>query len=100
MTADIQDLRAKLAAMEQLARRAYPGLRKSGICSRHSEDGHYECRVCYTDWHSLLDEHMKVTNELYEQLLALSGLKDPPNGRIGTNAIVAKLRHKITKSAT
>lgn len=84
--------------LKLLANRAYPGLRHSGLCSRHRESGHYDCRTCYIDPNALLKEHMKVSGALYDQILELSGLSDPPNGRIGTNSIVAELRRKLNAS--
>jgi len=87
-----------LAGLRLLAIRAYPELKHCGACSRHRDDGHYECRICYPDWHALLGEHMRVSNELYDQILELSGLSDPPNGRVGTNAIVAEIRRKLKAS--
>jgi len=81
--------------LEILAKRAYPELKKSGMCSRHRENGHFECEICYPVWDELLKAHMEVSHRLYDELLALSGLTDPPNGRIGTNAIVAELKRKL-----
>ncbi len=89
---------ALLAGVTLLAQRAYPGLKHSGICSRHQDDGCFECPICYPDLNALLDAHMEVSNKLYDELLALSGLSDPPNGRIGTNAIVAEIRRKLKAS--
>ena len=86
---------AWLAGVELLARRAYPDLKHSGFCSRHRDDGHFECGICYPDLNGLLDAHMEVSNKLYDQILELSGLSDPANGRVGTNAIVAELRRKL-----
>lgn len=83
--------------IEVLALKAYPGLRHSGFCSRHRDAGFYECNICYPDLNGLLTEHMQVQNELYDQLLRLSGLKDPRNGRIGTNAIVSELQIRLGK---
>lgn len=91
---------ALLAGLRTLALRAYPELKSSRICSRHRDQGHYECTICYPDWHALLSEHMRVSGELYDQLLALSGLRDPDNGRIGTSAIVAELRRKLSSANT
>lgn len=85
--------------MELLALRAYPGLKSSGICSSHRDDEHYECEICYPDLNDLLNAHMEVANKLYDELLELSGLSDPPNGRIGTNAIVAEIRRKLKELA-
>lgn len=82
---------------EKLAKRAYPGLKHSGACSRHRDDGHFECTICYPDLNALIDEHMAVFNKVYDQILELSGLSDPPNGRIGTNAIIAELRKKLKR---
>lgn len=82
-----------------LAHRAYPGLVRSGFCSAHRESGHYACTTCYPDLNALLRAHTVVSNRLYDDLLKLSGLSDPPNGRIGTNAIVAELKRKL-KCAT
>lgn len=61
---------ALLAGLRTLALRAYPELKSSRICSRHRDQGHYECTICYPDWHALLSEHMRVSGELYDQLLA------------------------------
>ncbi len=80
---------------ELLARRAYPNLEPSHICSRHNSGQHFECQTCYPNWIELIDGHQKVSDKLYGQLLELSGLSDPPNGRIGTNAIVAELKKKL-----
>ena len=81
--------------IEVLARRAYPDLKHSGFCSRHLADGHFDCHICYPDPKALLAAHMAVSNKLYSEILALSGLTDPPHGRIGTKAIVAELRRKL-----
>lgn len=87
---------AEWAGLRILALKAYPELKRSGLCSRHRDDGHYECHTCYPDLNALLDEHMQVFNELYDQLLTLSGLSDPSYGRIGTNAIIAELQRKLS----
>ena len=87
--------RALAAGVELLARRAYPGFKRSGYCSRHRDDGHFECVTCYPDLNELLDAHMEVSSKLYTELLELSGLSDPPNGCVGTNAIVAEIRRKL-----
>lgn len=86
----------ELRKVQVLAFRAYPGLKPSGICSRHRSPGHYECEICYGDRERLLAAHMEVSRRLYDQLLELSGLSDPPDGRIGTDAIVAELKRKLT----
>ncbi len=80
-----------------LAERAYPGLKQSGCCSAHPKDGHYECKVCYPDYRALLKAHVKVSSELYGKLLELSGLSAPPDGRVGTNAIIAQLVKRVKK---
>jgi hypothetical protein len=82
---------------EVLAKRNYPDLKASGICSAHRDDGHYECQRCYPSWPALLDAHMEVSNKLCDDLLKISGLQDPPNGRIGTNAIVAEIKRKLCR---
>ena len=80
-----------------LAERAYPGLKRSRYCSAHREDGNYKCQICYPDYQKLLEEHAKVSCQLYDKLLELSGLSDPANGRIGTNAIIEQLIKKLGK---
>ncbi len=80
-----------------LAGRAYPGLKRSGFCSFHREDGYYDCQTCYPDYHKLLEQQVKVSQQLYDELLELSGLSDPANGRIGTNAIIEQLIKKLGK---
>ena len=87
--------KAWAAGVELLARRAYPDLKYSGYCSHHFDDGHFECKTCYPDLNKLLDAHMEVSSKLYTELLELSGLSDPPNGCVGTNAIVAEIRRKL-----
>ena len=81
--------------IEVLAKRAYPGLHSQGCCSRHRNDGHYDCKTCYPDWKVLMREHQEVFNKLYDDLLELSGLSDPPNGRIGTNRILETLKDQL-----
>lgn len=86
--------------MEVLARRAYGNFKPTGLCSRHHPDAssRVKCATCYPDWQRLLDAHMAVANKLYDDLLALSGLQDPPNGRIGTNNILEAIRRKLGKA--
>ena len=78
-----------------LAERIYPGLKNSGICSRHRDDGHFECVTCYPNWRRLVSDHMEALDKLYDELLDLSGLTDPPTGRIGTRRIIEELSRKI-----
>ena len=62
------------------------------MCSKHRDgDKTGKCSICFPDLNALIDEHCTVSRKLYDDLLALSGLSDPPNGRIGTNVIMAKL---------
>lgn len=87
--------KTSVSSFEVLARRAYPGLKHSGACSAHREDGHFGCEVCYPDANALLDAHVAAADNLYDELLGVSGLSEPPDGRIGTNAILAELRRKL-----
>lgn len=80
--------------LEVLALRAYPGLKYSGFCSQHRDTGHFECQICYPDLNRLLAKHIEVFNWLYDELLKISGLSDPPNGRIGTKVILDKLKRR------
>lgn len=81
--------------MAVLALRAYPSLKKSGVCSAHRENHQFSCTTCYPDPNALLAAHIKVSDELYQNLLELAGLSDPLNGRIGTNKILAEIRRKL-----
>ncbi len=88
---------AQLDKIKILALRNYPNLENSGFCSIHRDSGHYNCSICYPNWIRLIDEHCKVSDELYNELLQLSGLVDPMNGRIGTRTILAELKKKLNK---
>lgn len=57
---ELTTLRAERDAVTKLASRAYPGLKYSGFCSRHRDNGHYECSICYPNWQALIKEHMAV----------------------------------------
>lgn len=98
-TACPDDFQIAYAALRTLAERSYPGLRRSGLCSAHRDDGHYACTVCYPDYHALLTAHLEVSNKLHADLRALAGLTDPPAGRIGTNTILTELRRQLAKSS-
>lgn len=90
-----QIISTELCELVALATRAYPDLKHSGMCSAHRDSGHYSCLRCYPDLNALLRAHMEVSNELYASLLDISGIKEPPSGRVGTNAILLKLRERV-----
>jgi hypothetical protein len=85
----------EIERLKILALRTYPDLKRTGLCSWHRDDGNYDCQMCYPSYPALLDAHMAVSNKLYDDILKLSGLKDPENGRVGTNAIIAELKRKL-----
>ncbi len=78
-----------------LALRAYP-TGPSHLCSIHrGGDKTGKCRICFPNYKNLIIEHTVEQHKLYDKLLQLSGLSDPPNGRIGTNAIIEELQRKL-----
>jgi hypothetical protein len=73
--AGIQKASATQATTEELqllAERCYPDLKKSGICSHHQHDGHFDCTVCYPDWPGLCRGHVEVNHRLVEERDALA----------------------------
>ena len=68
----IAELQAKLAEAERerdalriLAERNYPGLKRSGFCSKiHGNDPlPVKCSTCYPTWPALCQEHIKVGDD-------------------------------------
>jgi hypothetical protein len=97
--AQISALTARVAELETLAGRTYPGLKASGYCSAHFDDGHFECETCYADLNKSIEFRQHIFEKLYGELLEVAGLADPPNGRLGTIHILAEIRRKLARVA-
>lgn len=66
-----------------LARRAYPGLRPTGLCSRlhHGPgDSPYDCSTCFPDLPALLATHNRLKQEAWRRLRQLGvDIPDDPH---------------------
>ncbi len=68
--------------LEKLVEKMYPGLKRSGLCSAHRNDGHYDCGICYPNWKALTEHHSILHGETYEKLkVALAEIEQLKNAQ-------------------
>ena len=91
---------AEMTDLETLVHRAYPGWpnKSSGICSRHQKPGPADCEICWPNLNKLIDEHINTSELLYQAVLGLAGVTDPPNGRYGWKPAIEIIRQRLAKT--